>query len=176
MSPEQVKKTGKGGWLFLFIVIGIYATTALFSPDTVSQASTDFIRTLGRVLPVLGLVFVLIFISNLILKRGRLEQYLGKGSGLKGWVLAVLAGILSMGPIYPWFALLAELKQQGMRNALIAAFLYSRAIKLPLLPLLVHYFGLAFTVVLCLYLAAFSVISGLLLEKLEDRTTPFSRT
>jgi len=44
--------------------------------------------------------------------------------------------------------------------------LYSRAVKLPLLPLLVHYFGLGYTMVLVLYLIGFSIIGGLLMERI----------
>ncbi|NOQ91068.1 MAG: hypothetical protein GQ549_09010, partial [Gammaproteobacteria bacterium] len=79
---------------------------------------------------------------------------------------ATLGGMLSLGPIYPWYAMLGELQQKGMRNGLIAAFLYSRAVKLPLLPLIIHYFGVTYTLVLCLYLIGFSIISGIVVEKL----------
>jgi len=52
-----------------------------------------------------------------------------------------------------------------MRTSLISVVLYNRAIKLPLLPLLVHYFGLAYTVVLAFYLIGFSIIGGIILQK-----------
>ena len=67
--------------------------------------------------------------------------------------------------------MLSELKKKGMRTALIATFLYSRAVKLPLLPLMVHYFGAIYTLVLCLYLIIFSVVSGILVEKLTKQKT-----
>ena len=77
--------------------------------------------------------------------------------------------MLAAGPIYAWYALLRDLREKGMRASLAAVFLYSRAIKLPLLPLMIHYFGIAYTLVLCLYLLAFSIISGIMMMKLEDR-------
>ena len=55
-----------------------------------------------------------------------------------------------------------------MRTALIAVFLYNRGIKLPLLPLMIHYFGMAFTLVLAVYLTLFSLLSGLVMEKIVD--------
>jgi uncharacterized membrane protein YraQ (UPF0718 family) len=61
---------------------------------------------------------------------------------------------------------LAELRQKGMRDALAAAFLYSRAVKLPLLPLMIHYFGLVYTLILCLYLLVFSILNGIVVEKM----------
>jgi phosphoenolpyruvate carboxylase len=56
-----------------------------------------------------------------------------------------------------------------MRMPLAAVFLYSRAIKIPLLPLMIHYFGTAYTLVLCLYLLGFSIICGFLMAWLEAR-------
>jgi hypothetical protein len=54
-----------------------------------------------------------------------------------------------------------------MRPSTAAVFLYARAIKLPLLPLLFHYFGAAYSVVLSLYLAGFALLSGLVMERLD---------
>ena len=53
-----------------------------------------------------------------------------------------------------------------MRTGLISVFLYTRAIKLPLVPLLIHYFGLAYSLTLCGYLILFSFPAGLMLERL----------
>ncbi|MEA2074619.1 MAG: hypothetical protein U9O85_02630 [Euryarchaeota archaeon] len=66
-----------------------------------------------------------------------MAKYAGEGSGIKGWFLAISAGIISHGPIYIWYPLLKELRDRGMRSGLIAAFMYSRAIKIPLLPYIV---------------------------------------
>jgi len=82
-----------------------------------------------------------------------------------GWLTAIVTGILSTGPVYAWYAVLHDLREKGMRTSLISVVLYNRAIKLPLLPLLIHYFGLTYTVVLALYLIGFSIIGGIILEK-----------
>ena len=168
MSGEQAKKSG-GGWLFLALVLGVYALLGLIKPEATAEALIFFVGVMGQVLPVLGLVFLFLFIANLVLKPKRIRRYLGKESGIKGWVAAVFGGILSMGPIYAWYTMLGELRQQGMRDALIATFLYSRAVKLPLLPLMVHYFGAVYTLVLCLYLIGFAFINGILVEKLTKQ-------
>ncbi|MEJ2315938.1 MAG: hypothetical protein P8Y83_03140 [Gammaproteobacteria bacterium] len=55
-----------------------------------------------------------------------------------------------------------------MRPALVAVFLYSRAIKLPLLPLMIHYFGLAYTLLLIAYLLLFSLLNGMAMKRLES--------
>jgi uncharacterized membrane protein YraQ (UPF0718 family) len=167
--PNEQEKKGRGGWLFLVLVLIAYGLLGLVNPEATSQSLTFFTHIMAQVLPVLGLVFFLLFVANLVLKPKRIRRYLGKGSGIKGWFAAVLGGILSVGSIYAWYTMLSELQQKGMRNALIAVFLYSRAVKLPLLPLMIHYFGVAYTLVLCLYLISFSVISGIVIEKLAPQ-------
>jgi len=164
--PRQQIHSGTGGWLFLAVVLTGYGISFLLNPESTTEAFTFFRRVMRQVLPVLGLVFLLLFFANLLLAPAKVNKYLGRESGLKGWLASVVAGIFSMGPVYAWYAVMAELQQKGMRTALIATFLYSRAVKLPLLPLMIYYFGLSYTLILCLYLVVFSVISGILIERL----------
>ena len=168
MSGKK-QKSSYGSWIFLILMLAVYGMVWLLNPMATSQALTFFFQIMGQVLPVLGLVFLLLFIANLVLEPKWIKRYLGKGSGIKGWVAAVLGGILSVGSIYAWYTMLSELQQKGMRNALIATFLYSRAVKLPLLPLMIHYFGVIYTLVLCFYLIGFSVITGIVIEKLAPQ-------
>ena len=164
--PDKKIKSGRGGWLFLVLVVITYGLFGLADPAATAQSLSFFTHVIYQILPVMGLVFLLLFVTNLAFKPRWIRRYLGSGSGIKGWIAAVLGGMLSLGPIYPWYAMLGELRQKGMRNALVAAFLYSRAVKLPLLPLMVHYFGVSYTLVLCFFLIVFSVISGIVIEKL----------
>ncbi len=164
--PRQNRHKVSGSWLFLAIVLCIYGLSGLLDPDAASAALALFYPIMQQVLPILGMVFVLLFVADVLLTPARVRQYLGAESGLKGWMLAVSAGILSTGPVYAWYAVVAEMQSKGMRTALAAAFLYSRALKLPLLPLMIYYFGAGYTSVLCLYLLAFAVINGILVEKL----------
>lgn len=153
------------GWIFLLAVGGLYALTGLFDPSMVTDALSSFGSLLIRIVPVLVLVFGLLFLASLFLEKKWLARHLGKASGLGGWGLTVVCGVLSAGPLYAWYPLLGELKGKGMSGALIATFLYSRALKLPLLPLMVHYFGIAYTVALSACIIVFSVLSGLLMRR-----------
>lgn len=164
--PGKKKWRGIGGWVFLGLVVISYGLVGLIKPEATVVAWQSFNNVMGRVIPVLGLVFILLFVANLLLEPKLIVRYLGAGAGRKGWIVAIFAGILSVGPIYVWYAVLGELRAKGMRTALIATFLYSRAVKLPLLPLMIHYFGLTYTIILCLYLVLFAGINGFMVEKL----------
>lgn len=91
---------------------------------------------------------------------------MGKESGWKGWLLAIILGIISHGSVYAWYPLLKDLKNHGMREGLIAGFIYSRAIKIPFIPLMIYYFGLKFFIVLTIYMIIGAILEGLLLEKI----------
>lgn len=168
-KQKTSRSRGKGGWIFLVIVLLIYGVVALLDEGLAAKAMNSFTRLLDKVLPVLLIVFILIFIVNLLLEPARVKKYLGHHSGLTGWLTALIGGILSTGPIYPWYALLKDLREKGMKTSLVAVFLYSRAIKLPLLPMLIHYFGITYTLVLLGYLILFSIFSGIAMEQIEYR-------
>lgn len=170
-KPQTNRKNGAGGWIFLAIVMLIYAVTVLLNSELTSRAITSFIQLLDKVFPVLLIVFILIFIVNLLLEPAWVKKYLGSQSGITGWLTAIIAGVLSTGPVYPWYALLKELREKGMKTSLVAVFLYSRAIKLPLLPMLVHYFGITYTLVLVGYLIVFSIASGFFMERIQGTDT-----
>ncbi len=170
-APEGAagrKAGGRGGWIFLAIVAGVYGLAALFDREAAGRSLQVFAGLLGNVVPALGLVLVLLFLVNLLLSPKRVEKYLGRGSGLRGWVTALAAGVISTGPVYAAYAVLRELRLKGMRPSLMAALLYARAVKLPLLPLLVHYFGSAYTGLLVFWILAFAVLGGLVMGWVEE--------
>jgi hypothetical protein len=50
---------------------------------------------------------------------------------------------------------------------LAAAFLYSRAVKIPLLPFMAYYFGGLYTGLFVVCILVFSVINGLIMQRLD---------
>jgi uncharacterized membrane protein YraQ (UPF0718 family) len=162
---------GAGGWIFLALVSAAYVVVAIARPELGQRAWGSFVELLQRVAPALLLVWILMFVVQLLLGRERIERWLGARSGARGWLLACASGVLAGGPIYPWYALLADLHGKGMRTPLVAVFLYSRALKLPLLPLMAHYFGGRFVAVLSLLIVVFAFVSGGIVMLLERRRT-----
>lgn len=160
-----MKKNGTG-WIFLGFVCILYVVIGLVDFTYVKNAFSMFVTTLWKVLPILVVVFGFIFLSNVIFKPKKVIKYLGVNAGLKGWIIAIVGGILSSGPIYMWYPLLNDLREKGMKTSFIATFLYNRAVKIPLLPLMIYYFSWGFVLVLTFYMILFSVINGIVVEKL----------
>ena len=87
------------GWFVLAAVAGLYALSDRLDPAVVAEALAILKPLLIRVVPILVLVFGLLLLTNLFLEREWLIQHLGKTSGIGGWALAVVCGILSVGPL-----------------------------------------------------------------------------
>ncbi len=162
------KKESHSGLYFLGSVILLYILLLLVKADRIWQALNVSGEVLFQIVPVLVLIFVFMLVLNYAITPKTVSKYVGQGSGIKGWLLAITTGMLSHGPIYIWYPLLKELQDQGMRDGLIAAFLYNRAIKLPHLPLMVYYFGSVFVGLLLIYMVIASVIVGKLVEILAE--------
>jgi uncharacterized membrane protein YraQ (UPF0718 family) len=166
---KREQNTSRSGCVFLAIVIAVYAITALIDLPTAVHALRIFWDILLRIAPVLVLVFLLLVLTDLLIRPNQVIRYLGRESGPIGWLVAIAGGIISSGPIYVWFPFLADLRARGMRTAFAATFLYNRAVKVPLLPLMIFYFGIAFTAVLTFYMVLFSVVVGAVTEWLVER-------
>jgi len=170
-TENRVKKEGKResyyGLYFLGAVIFLYIVLFLLKPESIQKALEASGTVLIQIAPVLILIIFFMGILDYLVKPKTVSKYVGKGSGIKGWFLAISAGMLSHGPIYIWYPLLKELREQGMRNGLIAVFLYNRAIKIPLLPLMVYYFGMVFVVLLLCYMIIASILEGKVIEMIE---------
>ncbi len=108
----------------------------------------------------MGLIAALMHTKNFF-------HLLANQSGIKGWTIAVIGGILSHGSSYIWYQMVANLREHKVRDSLIITFLYTRAIKLPWLPLMMSYFGFTFTVLLTFYIISGAIVQGLLVEKLS---------
>ena len=147
-------------FLFPIAVLVVYAILFLVSPDKAGQAIKSSGNVfLGMLIP-LGLVFVIMLLINLFLKPAAVAKFLGKGSGVKGIILSASAGIISTGPIYVWYPLLKDLKEKGAGESSIAIFLYNRAVKPFLLPVMISYFGWIYVVILTVIMVLAAVIVG----------------
>lgn len=144
--PQKAKspKPLWGTLLFPVSVLVIYGILFTVFPDRAWLALKGSIAVFLRLLLPLALVFVVMLAFNLLLKPAQIVRFLGKEAGIKGIILSMAAGIISAGPIYAWYPLLAEVRKKGAGNIPITVFLYNRAVKPFLLPVMIAYFGWAY--------------------------------
>ena len=154
-----------GKWYFLIIVIIFYLFLLFFKSNSFVSASLFFLNILKKIIPILFLVFVLMSMINYFFTPKIISKYFKK-KGIKKWLFVIVGGILSTGAIYVWYPLLADLKNKGLSYGLVACFLYNRAIKIPMIPLMIFYFSLKYVIILSLVMIFMSVIQGIIIDKI----------
>lgn len=163
---DKIKKF-PNSWYFLISIVFIYLLISLFSKEFYLSSLNFFKDIILKIIPTLFLVFVLMVFFNYFISTDFIIKHL-KERGIKKWFFVVIGGILSSGPIYMWYPLLADLKNKGLNYGLIACFLYNRAIKIPLIPLAVIYFSWQYLFILLMVMVFASVIQGVLINKLME--------
>jgi len=116
-------------------------------------------------IPIFIFIIILTALINYFLKPKQILKHFGKDSGKAGLFYSVIGGILSHGPMYAWYGMLSDMRSHGLKDGLITVFLYSRAVKLPLLPLMIAIFGVTYTIVLNIYIIIFAIIQGWIMDK-----------
>lgn len=168
-SLKQKLENLNSGTKFLILILFIYSVVLFFNPSSFILILDKFITLLIQVLPAFLVMFLLIFIFNLFLNNQQIKKYLTIQNNWKKQLLVVGLGILSSGPIYIWFPFLADLKKHGVKNDLITIFLYNRAIKLPLIPVMLYYFSWSYILLITVLTIIFSVINDFIVGKLVKK-------
>ena len=165
MSRKK-KVKNRGSWIMLGVVALLYVVTFIMNVEAGKEALLSAWMILKMIAPILLLVFFLMALLNTFVDSKNIAKHLGAESGVRGWIIALPGGVLSHGPAYIWYPMLADLRKHGAKDGLVIAFFYTRSIKLPWLPLMISYFGLAFTVVLTLLVILSAWIQGIIADKI----------
>ena len=169
MSSKNIMKIEFKGLKFLFFVIIIHIVIFLFDRQNSGFALTKSYEVLLKLLPIFVMIILITTIINYFLKPKSIMKHFGKDSGIKGWIYATLGGIISHGPMYVWYPMISELRQNGLKDGLLATFMYTRSIKLPFIPIMIDYFGVLFTVILFIYILIAALLQGIFLEALNKK-------
>jgi len=152
------------GIKFLFFVIIIYIFIFFYDSQKSFLALYKSCEVVLKLLPVFVMIILILTLINYFLKPKIIMKYFGKNSGLKGWVLAVISGVVSHGPLYAWYPMIDELRKDGLKDSLLITFMFTRTIKIPYIPILIDYFGLLFTVILFINILIAGILQGLIME------------
>ena len=157
----------RGKIFFVLVLIG-YGVLAFYNNGSALTALQKSGMVLLKIIPILAVVILMTATINYFLQPKQIVKHLGKESGAKGWLAMLVAGVISHGPMYAWYPLVDDLRRHGMRDGLIVVFFYARAIKIPLLPMMIDYFGLPFTLILSCYILLGAIIQGLIMEVITE--------
>ncbi|MBU1669191.1 permease [bacterium] len=156
------------GLKFLYIVIIAYIVLFFIEQKNALLSLQKALDIFYQLLPIFLFIILIMTLINYFLRPKQIIKHFGKESGAKGVIYALLAGIISHGPMYAWYGMIQELREQGAKDSLLITFFYARAIKIPMLPFMLGIFGLAFTLILSFYILLFAVIQGVVMDWLEE--------
>lgn len=167
---ESKKSFTFRGTSFLALVVAGYIVFFVFNSQGALLALRKSAMILANILPIFAVVIAFTALLNHALQPKQIVKHLGDKSGAKGWLLALFAGVVSHGPMYAWYPMIEDLRSRGLRDGLVVVFFYARAVKLPLLPLMLDYFGAGFTLVLSLYILIGALLQGWIFERLNRKS------
>ena len=163
-----MKKLQFKGTKFLIFVVIAYVVLFFIDYSKFTNSLSKVYDILIILLPIFVFIIILTALINYFLKPKQILKHFGKDSGKAGLFYSVVGGILSHGPMYAWYGMLEDMREHGLKDGLITVFLYSRAVKLPLLPLMIAIFGLTYTIVLNIYILIFAIIQGMIIDKIME--------
>lgn len=151
--------------LFINIIIG------LIYPDIGKESFKNTKMNFIEVLSILPPIFILLGLLDVWIDRSTMVKYLGKGSGLKGFAIAILLGSVAAGPLYAAFpiALVMIKKRASLFNVFIFVGAWSTT-KIPMLTFEIANLGLSFGMLrLACSIVGITIIALILCASLKEK-------
>lgn len=144
MKVKSVLKNNK----LLIAVIFAYIIVLIISPELLFKAADNSVYYLIEMIQILPVVFLLTIIVDVMVPKNVIIKGLGKKSGAKGYLFALLLGSLSAGPIYAAFPICKVLLKKGASVANTVIILSAWAVvKVPMLANEAKFLGIKFMIV-----------------------------
>jgi uncharacterized membrane protein YraQ (UPF0718 family) len=152
--------------VFLLLVL-INVVIGLVMPDIGLSSASITLQNFMEMISVIPPIFILLGLLDVWVDRATMMKYTGKGSGLKGILIAFLLGSAAAGPLYAAFPVAGVMlkKGSGLFNVFIFIGAWSTT-KIPMLTFEGASLGLIFT----LTRLALSIIGILIIAAVTEKT------
>lgn len=152
-------------WIFFYSVLLIYFVSIFINFDFFKRVWVDFLNIfIKQIIPVLFIIYTLMFIFNILIKKEAIKEKIEKSSCLSKYFFVVVWWILSSWPVYMWYPFLKKLREHWLNHGHITTFIYARAVKIPFLVIMIAYFWLKYTIIFNLVIIFLSVLLWLLIN------------
>lgn len=164
-----MKELAKRYRVFLLLVL-VNIVIGLAVPE-IGLKSLDITKqNLIEMLSVIPPIFVLLGLLDVWVDRATMMKYTGKGSGIRGILIAFLLGTAAAGPLYAAFPVAGVMLKKG--SSLMNVFIFIGAwstTKIPMLTFEAASLGLAFTLTrLALSIVGIMAIAAITQRSLND--------
>jgi len=108
----------------LLMGILLFFVFAYFINDSFAQKAMDLsVETLLQMAVILPPIFLLLGLLDVWVPKETMVKYMGKGSGIKGIVLAIVIGSAAAGPLYGAFPVASVFMKKGVKFTNILIFI-----------------------------------------------------
>jgi len=115
-------------------------------------------------------VFILIGIFEVWVKREYIVKHMGKESGIKGYLWALVLSGSAVGGIYVAFPIAYSLQKKGARLSVIFTYIGLATVsKIPMTLYEASYLGVKFTVIRLIVAIPLVIVSSILLEGILEK-------
>ncbi len=141
----MIKNILKRYWIFLLLLI-VNVVIGLIFPEIGKRSLEISKQNVIEMLLVIPPIFVLLGLLDVWVDRTIMVKFMGKGSGIKGVLIAFLLGSAAAGPLYAAFPVAGVMMKKG--SSLFNIFVFIGAwstTKIPMLTFEAASLGLTFT-------------------------------
>ena len=166
-KKQKQKKTIERDYIIMAAVMIAAAVVLLFFPDRsgpMLNISKNYFIELAIIFPA---IIVIIGLFSVWVSKETVVKYIGKPSGVKGIIFAIVLGVLPTGPLYIAFPMAVALLKKGAKISNIIIFISAWAcIKLPQELMEIQFLGMGFTLLRLSLTIIFVVLMGIMIEKI----------
>ncbi|MPM03443.1 hypothetical protein SDC9_49710 [bioreactor metagenome] len=153
------------GAFFLLLAAGV--ATGLFLPEIGKKSVTITLQNIKEMLSVLPPIFILLGLLDVWVDRATMMKFTGKGSGLKGVLIAFLLGSAAAGPLYAAFPVAGVMLKKG--SSLFNVFIFIGAWSTTKIPMLA-FEGASMGLTFMLLRLGLSIIGILIIALITERS------
>jgi len=153
-----IKITGISGYLFFLVVSFVFG----FNPG--KEIGYNFVSFSVDMLKLLPCAFILIGLFEVWVKRETVERHFGEGSGIRGYIWAVLLAGTTVGGLYVAFPVAYSLYGKGAKLSVILTYMGASAIcRMPMAIFEASFLGIKFTAIRLLVSIPLVILTSILL-------------
>ena len=168
MKEEQKKGMIRDLTILGMVLVITVILLSIFPERTnpIMSTSWDFFIEMILILPA---VMLILGLFTVFVPKEIVVKYLGKTSGIKGIILAIILGALPTGPLYVAFPMAAALLKKGAKISNIIVFLSAWAcIKIPQEIVEFQFLGPQFMLLRLSLTIIFVILMGVSIEKIIE--------
>lgn len=161
-----MKQVIKRYTLFI-ILISVNVLLLFWKPDIAMTSFNNIWDNVIEMMMIVPPIFVLLGLLDVWVEKETMIRYMGKGSGIKGTMIAFLVGSCAAGPLYAAFpvAIMMLKKRASMFNIFIFIGAWSTT-KIPMLTFEAANMGMTFTLVRL----ALSIVGIIIIATIMDKS------